>query len=246
MEDEKVRQELDCSVCLDQYQKPKLLGCMHTFCEPCIEKLIQNGAISCPQCRHVSKVPNGVSGLSTNYIAQNIIEKLKTSARGNQPCCHDCANGIPATNHCKNCVLNLCKDCTNYHQRCVRFVGHCIVAVSTVSQESVNQVRYCAKHKELLKYFCENCKVVVCNDCMISNQHKEHSISLLAEATTKAKNVLTKKLKKADLFCNDLLNNMYDGRDFQEKIIEADKKSVALIKQAFNEIRKNIARREEH
>ncbi|XP_066910782.1 E3 ubiquitin-protein ligase TRIM56-like [Clytia hemisphaerica] len=242
--DEKVRQELECSICIDQYQKPKLLGCMHTFCEPCITRLIKNGTISCPQCRQVSKVPNGVSGLSTNYIAQNIIEKLKTSARGNQPCCHDCANGIPATNHCKNCVLNLCKDCTNYHQRCVRFVGHCIVAVSSVSQESVNQVRYCAKHKELLKYFCENCKVVVCNDCMISNQHKQHSMSLITEAKEKAKKELKQKLLKGLECKQNLLNTHKEGENFKKRVEAAEDKSVLLVKKVFVEIRKEVAKRE--
>ena len=38
-------QELECCVCLDQFVKPKLLSCMHTLCEGCIDKLIQNGTV---------------------------------------------------------------------------------------------------------------------------------------------------------------------------------------------------------
>ena len=70
-------------------------------------------------------------------------------------------------------------------------------------------------------------------------------MSLIGEATAKAKKVLTQKLEKAGQFCNDLVNHMHNGRDFQEKVIAADNKSVVLIRHAFNEIRKNIARREQ-
>uniref|UniRef100_A0A7M5XLV5 RING-type domain-containing protein n=1 Tax=Clytia hemisphaerica TaxID=252671 RepID=A0A7M5XLV5_9CNID len=76
-----VGQELECCVCLDQFVKPKLLNCMHTLCEGCIDKLIQSRTVKCPECREETKVPNGAAELSTNYIAQNIIEKVKMLQR---------------------------------------------------------------------------------------------------------------------------------------------------------------------
>ena len=51
-----VGKELECSVCLENFQTPKLLSCMHTFCEGCIEKLIENQAITCPECRDITQV----------------------------------------------------------------------------------------------------------------------------------------------------------------------------------------------
>ena len=55
-----VGQELECCVCLDEFVKPKLLSCMHTLCEGCIDKLVQNGTVKCPECREVTKVCSGL------------------------------------------------------------------------------------------------------------------------------------------------------------------------------------------
>ena len=54
--------ELECAICLCIYKKPKLLQCMHTFCEECIVKLMTDGnpdgtTIICPNCRYQTKVP---------------------------------------------------------------------------------------------------------------------------------------------------------------------------------------------
>ena len=57
-------EELECSICLNQYVKPKLLSCMHTFCLECISKLqkvirpqkVQKKDVVCPQCRNLTEV----------------------------------------------------------------------------------------------------------------------------------------------------------------------------------------------
>ena len=52
--------ELECAICMETFNKPKLLYCMHTFCEECINKIVRrensHGKISCPICRHETKV----------------------------------------------------------------------------------------------------------------------------------------------------------------------------------------------
>ena len=32
--------ELECGVCLDVLRQPKILDCAHTFCLPCIARLV--------------------------------------------------------------------------------------------------------------------------------------------------------------------------------------------------------------
>ncbi|KAL3868748.1 hypothetical protein ACJMK2_041514 [Sinanodonta woodiana] len=61
-----------CSICLDPYDKPKILQCFHTFCTKCLQDIIrstgQSGSIHCPLCRTVIQVPkNGVEGFQTNF-----------------------------------------------------------------------------------------------------------------------------------------------------------------------------------
>ncbi|XP_066929009.1 E3 ubiquitin-protein ligase trim-21-like [Clytia hemisphaerica] len=186
-----VGQELECCVCLDQFVKPKLLNCMHTLCEGCIDKLIQSGTVKCPECREETKVPNGAAELSTNYIAQNIIEK-------------------------------------------------------NVSKKISSSKRYCPKHNELLKYFCQQWKVVVCNNCcLISAQHKNHDITLVSEAIDKAKEELNQKLKKMRESELTMVECLGKVKEFHQKVAAEEESNGNMIKQAFDEIRVVLAKKEE-
>uniref|UniRef100_A0A7M5XIX3 Uncharacterized protein n=1 Tax=Clytia hemisphaerica TaxID=252671 RepID=A0A7M5XIX3_9CNID len=240
-----VGQELECCVCLDQFVKPKLLNCMHTLCEGCIDKLIQSGTVKCPECREETKVPNGAAELSTNYIAQNIIEKVKNAAKKG-PFCQDCVAESPASNHCETCVLNLCQRCTKYHQECVRFVNHKIIDIQNVTKKISSPKRYCPKHNELLKYFCQQCKVVVCNDCcMISAQHKNHDITLVSEAIDTAKEELNQKLKKMSESELTMVQCLGKVKEIHQKVAAEEENNANMIKQAFDEIRVVLAKKEE-
>ena len=61
----------DCFICTEHYHHenlfPRLLSCGHTFCSNCLEKLLKNNSISCPDCRKTTSVPTGVTGLTKNY-----------------------------------------------------------------------------------------------------------------------------------------------------------------------------------
>ncbi|XP_078313861.1 uncharacterized protein LOC144619523 [Crassostrea virginica] len=73
--------ELTCSVCLELYDCPLTLPCLHTFCSECLRELTQssNGlTIVCPQCRVDTPIPiGGVGKFPKNFNLENIIHKLK-------------------------------------------------------------------------------------------------------------------------------------------------------------------------
>jgi len=49
-----------CPICLGQYQDPRVLPCLHTYCKGCLEALTDKGrrrySIKCPECREVTQV----------------------------------------------------------------------------------------------------------------------------------------------------------------------------------------------
>lgn len=73
--------ELTCSVCLELYDCPLTLPCLHTFCSECLRELTQssNGlTIVCPQCRVDTPTPIGGDGkFPKNFNLENIIQKVK-------------------------------------------------------------------------------------------------------------------------------------------------------------------------
>jgi len=71
------RHLLNCGICHGRYSNPKLLPCLHTFCEHCLSEYIPGESLSvtCPVCRQQSILPEeGVSALQTNIFINSIME----------------------------------------------------------------------------------------------------------------------------------------------------------------------------
>ena len=58
--EEKLVKVLECAICLDLYEEPKVLPCQHTYCRKCLEQLAFGDGrirrVNCPECRRVIKV----------------------------------------------------------------------------------------------------------------------------------------------------------------------------------------------
>ncbi|EDO47311.1 predicted protein [Nematostella vectensis] len=83
---EKVREELTCSVCLEQFREPKMLPCFHTFCKECLEKTKQSfrGNLLCPTCRTKTSVTEHemIQKLPNNFIVNRVLDALGAENSG--------------------------------------------------------------------------------------------------------------------------------------------------------------------
>ena len=39
-----------CAICTEVFTDPQALSCDHVFCKRCVNKLVKNGIIKCPNC----------------------------------------------------------------------------------------------------------------------------------------------------------------------------------------------------
>ncbi|XP_065496825.1 tripartite motif-containing protein 3 isoform X1 [Caloenas nicobarica] len=123
------KQFLVCSICLDRYRNPKVLPCLHTFCERCLQNYIppQSLSLSCPVCRQTSILPErGVAALQNNFFITNLMEVLQREpdgphpARGcdplsavtGQPLCCPNHEGKVMEFYCEPCETAMCRECT--------------------------------------------------------------------------------------------------------------------------------------
>lgn len=71
---------VQCAICFDRLQNPKMLACQHTFCHGCLEAIFSNsikGTRECPTCRMAFTAQ--LSDLPTNLYICSLL-KLVGSA----------------------------------------------------------------------------------------------------------------------------------------------------------------------
>ncbi|KAK0133515.1 Tripartite motif-containing protein 3 [Merluccius polli] len=131
------KQFLVCSICLDRYHNPKVLPCLHTFCESCLQNYIppESLTLSCPVCRQTSILPEkGVSALQNNFFITNLMEVLQrdpecsrqeacsvlesvSAAAAGTPLCCPNHEGKVMEFYCESCETAMCLDCTEGEHR---------------------------------------------------------------------------------------------------------------------------------
>ncbi|XP_037546223.1 tripartite motif-containing protein 2 [Nematolebias whitei] len=127
------KQFLICSICLDRYENPKVLPCLHTFCERCLQNYIpaHSLTLSCPVCRQTSILPEkGVAALQNNFFITNLMDVLQrvpdscsqeaaaaalnnisTVATGRLLSCPNHGGSVMEF-YCPPCETAMCQECT--------------------------------------------------------------------------------------------------------------------------------------
>ncbi|KAL3249574.1 hypothetical protein MRX96_055799 [Rhipicephalus microplus] len=157
-----------CSLCHDTFTIPKVLNCLHTFCQPCLEK---------------------ESGLPSDYAVSNILETA--ALEGASLGCTGCkGKESSAVARCFDCANFLCPNCVMAHQFMHCFEGHRVLTLGEL-QSARDGLRApqdkpvaCLRHRsEALRYFCRSCDTPVCKECALLDHPKAmHDLEPLSEA----------------------------------------------------------------
>ncbi|XP_037327244.2 tripartite motif-containing protein 2 isoform X2 [Pungitius pungitius] len=154
------KQFLICSICLDRYENPKVLPCLHTFCErrnlenwiPTASKRLPNLlsssrclqnyipphslTLSCPVCRQTSILPEkGVAALQNNFFITNLMDVLQRApdSRSREAAALDADANVPTA-----------------------------------------RLLSCPNHAgNLMEYYCPPCETAMCQECT-SGEHGDH------------------------------------------------------------------------
>lgn len=123
-----------CSLCTNTYVNPKVLHCLHTFCQSCLEKILEQGdLLICPQCNVETILGSaGVDGLLSDYGISRMI------SGGNQDFqstfCTSCKSGdASAVARCLTCSNFLCPSCVMAHQFMHCFEGHHVTTLGEIT-----------------------------------------------------------------------------------------------------------------
>ena len=158
----RLEEQLNCSICLDIYDDPKLLQCFHTYCRKCLVKLVvidQQGDLSltCPICRQTTPVPaNGVAGLQSAFQT--------------------------------NEFLRIREDLVKERDTAVSLEGSKVSATPLTSSTKKN-IPNCFEHVDKEReLYCETCEELICWKCALKGgKHHSHDYDETKNAYEKYK-----------------------------------------------------------
>ncbi|XP_035681526.1 tripartite motif-containing protein 2-like [Branchiostoma floridae] len=181
---------LVCQVCLEDLKQPKMLPCLHTFCQSCLEKLLATepvGKLDCPTCRQDVPLPrNGVQGLKSNFLVGKLRDILQqqpkeetSEAMEDGIPCTACEVGNSSQFYCVECTDYLCQTCNDTHRRFKATKSHKVVTIEDLqsgkaaAELRARETSKCEDHQELNKFYCDTCHRVICLHCVVT-AHKDH------------------------------------------------------------------------
>ena len=194
--------DLKCGICLELFQDPRSLPCLHTFCRECIKRSLneENHSLKCPVCRAKHELGEGAGPLPVNqYALQELpLKRLQQQREDNGGPhqlveCKSCGEQAgPVVAWCEDCDGVICQQCFDQHKKLVIFRRHHVVKNNDTCSRSPNVPEgneskssletYCVRHvRAELKYWCSVCSEVVCAECLLG-AHKDHDYSLAEEA----------------------------------------------------------------
>lgn len=169
-----------CELCKQDMCSPKHLPCLHTFCETCITKRIEqerqqstNMHVVCPSCEYQISVPRAsddtksfAEGLPVSSLVSYLLSK-KDLARKKCKQCKNHGRETAADNWCAYCAQTLCDEHLQYH-KALTSSRHPIFDVDEIlkNPDIGYTPKKCRFHeKEDMKLFCNDHWHVCCNIC---------------------------------------------------------------------------------
>ncbi|KAK8781695.1 hypothetical protein V5799_016966 [Amblyomma americanum] len=165
-----------CAICNAGYKQPRILACLHIYCESCLEsslekqaaanKAIGKSQLECPDCGYRTKmVGRGVvdscplEHMMVNELDRAALETLSMV-------CTSCKAKETAVARCTDCASFLCNNCVTAHRYMRCFESHVVVTFDELGGApdpnqigEVHRPLACPTHaSELLKHYCLTCQ----------------------------------------------------------------------------------------
>ncbi|XP_074612449.1 E3 ubiquitin-protein ligase TRIM45-like isoform X1 [Acropora palmata] len=254
-----LKKEAECPLCLDTVENPKTLPCLHSFCQECLEEMAnfargqQQETINCPVCQTSFPIPetDTIANLPSPFYLNRLVDVLALEDGNVQAQkCDSCDENNPATSYCFVCQSFLCATCFLCHQRLKVTRGHRNVLIKELQAQDVLELIHrptmCSQRNhedQALEFYCEDCKVLICQKCCDLSSHNQHNVTdaqkaaqeekiQMAEAVTEVKSeilVYENEIKKQTELKNKTI----------AEIINAEKKMADTVEEAIRNSREH-------
>lgn len=210
----RMRDVVECKICLSPLHNPKTLKCHHTFCKGCLEDLLQwkggkgSAFIKCPlRCKDETKLSykETLDDLVSSYEMKAIIETLQETTSEKEEennwtrKCSSASCDGQVEMYC--CGALMCQRCVETHKKtCPCKNGGKKVEID---RNDERLLVVCKTHNSLCKHLCATCQLTdtegdnhfICIYCRKRN-HKTHKHEEITEKATVLRDELRISLEK--------------------------------------------------
>ncbi|XP_006824167.1 tripartite motif-containing protein 2-like [Saccoglossus kowalevskii] len=248
--DEVTEDFLSCSICLEIYKNPKVLPCLHTYCQQCLVtfKVKSGGVLKCATCRIQCDSP--IEELKSNFFLTSLLDTFQRQRQlstDHPPVCETCQRD--SNSQCVDCplfaVMYVLLSMTAFQP----LRSHEVLQLTSTEEIQsrghlkVQSKVFCSVHKESqLKFYCDTCQVPVCVECTIvehrvpehvhrnlqevADEYKTQLKEMLGQLKVKEKQV--KEEKAAAEFTREEIRNQCEAE--KEKVKRRAKEVIERVK----------------
>lgn len=213
-----LREKITCRACKKQYDNPKTLPCLHSFCLSCLASLqlsdLAMKKLVCPECQKTIVVESdSLSSFPDAFLIQRQISEFEFLRKVHgvvDTKCEKCTGKpVKATSFCDGCGKFVCDLCVTIHRSWSEFSSHKILTLSDLKEcyhkyipNSVTPTS-CIQHEKECTVYCETCAREICHECIIKS-HRDHQYNLTAESAKVHKMSTREKLLMIDTVPDEL------------------------------------------
>ena len=242
--------EVSCSMCMCPFTEPKQLPCLHSFCLKCLNGIHRTSpsqdVISCPECRKEIRIPGSgnPSEFPTNFRINSLLDVLAIKE------CNTCTTGVKCGNcdkrsancfYCFQCCFFWCEDCITGHNIIRGNKEHRVLAIKNFQDPDIEDLlkrpAFCQNKRhenKALKFFCKDCKVAICNSCVVT-LHDGHDKVLLEDGANEHRLRMESLIKslneKAEEKRNEISEFNQSSIDVQVQVADVKSKVQATADQ---------------
>jgi hypothetical protein len=224
---DKLEEDMECTVCLGTLRDPTTLPCLHSFCKVCLERVIEKRRkeapldrpireFSCPNCRSefILEPDETVANMKPKHPISNKVNKATAVLDDGAgiPCSHNCSQSYSVA-RCVTCKKFLCQECLTAHNNYLGHSEHSVLSMPTMEGLSKHENHLKTKRKmfckelghedRALKFYCETCDKLICRYCMDFKHYKQgHTCRIAKEIAHKNRELLA--------VSNDNLKNLLE------------------------------------